>query len=1115
VLKSGPASVSPGQNLVYTVIVTNAGPSPATNVVVNDPTPVGIAFQSNSGACATSYPCNLGSLNAGQSASITSTYTVPGTYSGPSLVNVASTSSNVNDPNLGNNSSPATTTVTPQADLAIAKSGPASVAPGQLITYTINVSNLGPSTAASVVVNDLTPPGLVFVSNSGDCTTAFPCNIASIASGGSAAISATFSVPPVYAGTSIVNTAGVSSATSDPTATNDSSSITTPVVAQSDVAVTKTGPASFTAGQDVTYTVVVTNNGPLVANNVFVDDPTPSGIAFVSNTGACAGPFPCALGSLGVGQTATITSTFNVPESYAGTTIVNTAFASSSTIDVASSNNSSTVTTPRATGGIADLSIEKSGPGGTSGSIVEFVMAVTNNGPNVATGVVINDPTPAGLALLSAAGSCTSFPCVLGTVAPRQTVVLHTKYFVLAAVGTTVTNTASVTGAETDPQPLNNSSSAAVAIVAVPTCPGPAPQLTGPINGVAVSSPVAFSWTAVPGATQYIVTIIGAGGTTTINVTTANTSATLPPGAYTWTVSATNPICPAQTSAPGSFIVCDGTLQAPVVSAIAETTTGQTYDVSWVAGGGASSYELQEALNAELTGAETIQVDGETKSFTKNVTVGTAFFYRVRAVSICGLSGPFSPVVRVVVVPVPEPVETTININVPAGSATPVTWQIFIPGIPEGTTTFIATADKPWLSVSPTSGVVPPSGMLLTIAADPSSLSNGTWTGTVLVVYGSVSVSRPFETHGSSPPYVVPVSISLVTPITPASATSPSLGALIIPAVGHLAGLDSAWRSDIRLANTAALLQKYKVTFNSGSGNAAEPVKSTTVSVDAGATIALDDVVRRWFGTGSLGESSNGSLIIEPLQSDGKVSPVLSTTTAVTSRTYNASSNGTLGQFIPGLPFASFIARIGGVASLLSLQQLAQSTDYRTNLGVLESSGKPATVLVRVFDELGLKIFDLPISLKGGEQRQLNAFLAERGLTLSNGRVEVHVTEGEGRVTSYASVVDSRTGDPFLVFGVPIGGNGASRFVVPGVAGLEGESASWRTDVRLFNSSTLPQTVTLTFFPTGDPTHSTSTTTTINPGQVKALDGILQSVFGLTNAGGALHVTTALDVRLS
>src|SRR5204862_3785785 len=133
---SGPSSTNPGQLITYTVVVTNGGPSPATSVVVSDPTPVGIAFISNSGACTTSYPCSIGTLASGQNATITSTYSVPPAYTGGTIANTASASSAVNDPNNTNDSSTVTTTVGASADVAITKSGPATATLGTNITYT-------------------------------------------------------------------------------------------------------------------------------------------------------------------------------------------------------------------------------------------------------------------------------------------------------------------------------------------------------------------------------------------------------------------------------------------------------------------------------------------------------------------------------------------------------------------------------------------------------------------------------------------------------------------------------------------------------------------------------------------------------------------------------------------------------------------------------------------------------------------------------------------------------------------------------------------------------------------------------------------------------------------
>ena len=88
--------------------------------------------------------------------------------------------------------------------------------PGNPLVYTITVTNSGPSDAAGVVVSDATPTGLVFVSNTGDCTTAFPCALGVVPAGATRTITATFTVPITYPGLGpIVNVASVSATTPD------------------------------------------------------------------------------------------------------------------------------------------------------------------------------------------------------------------------------------------------------------------------------------------------------------------------------------------------------------------------------------------------------------------------------------------------------------------------------------------------------------------------------------------------------------------------------------------------------------------------------------------------------------------------------------------------------------------------------------------------------------------------------------------------------------------------------------------------------------------------------------------------------------------------------------
>ncbi|HEV2720552.1 MAG TPA: DUF11 domain-containing protein, partial [Thermoanaerobaculia bacterium] len=135
--------------------------------------------------------------------------------------------------------------------------------------------------------------------------------------------------------------------------------LTAVVTAQANLAVTKNGPSGVVAGQNVVYTVTVTNNGPSTATNAVVSDPTPANLTFVSNSGDCTSPYPCSFPSLSSGQTVTITSTYSTSPSFAGN-VTNTATASSSTPDPDTSDNSATATTN--VGAQSDLGITKSGP---------------------------------------------------------------------------------------------------------------------------------------------------------------------------------------------------------------------------------------------------------------------------------------------------------------------------------------------------------------------------------------------------------------------------------------------------------------------------------------------------------------------------------------------------------------------------------------------------------------------------------------------------------------------------------------------------------------------------------------------------------------------------------
>jgi uncharacterized repeat protein (TIGR01451 family) len=231
-----PDPVTVGNNVTYTITVTNNGPATATGVNVSDMLPAGETFVSvtpSQGSCTgtSTISCALGSLANGGSATVT--LVVTPTQTG-GISNTASVAANELDPNLNDNSATQVTTVNavPSADLSVTKSdSPDPVTVGNNLTYTITVTNKGPSTATGVTLTDPLPGTVTFVSatpNQGNCTgsATVTCNLGSLSNGGSATV--TIVVTPTQAG-GISNTATVGANEADPDTSNNSATQPTTV----------------------------------------------------------------------------------------------------------------------------------------------------------------------------------------------------------------------------------------------------------------------------------------------------------------------------------------------------------------------------------------------------------------------------------------------------------------------------------------------------------------------------------------------------------------------------------------------------------------------------------------------------------------------------------------------------------------------------------------------------------------------------------------------------------------------------------------------------------------------------------------------------------------------
>ncbi len=144
----------------YTLTVSNAGPSTAANIVVRDTLPTGTSFVSasfggtESGGVVTWTAIPTLAVGANAVRTVTVRMDATGT-----LTNKAVVSSSTSDPSLANNIDTAVTTAAASADLSIQKTATDDGTPvvGEQITYTLTVSNAGPSAATGIVVTDTLP----------------------------------------------------------------------------------------------------------------------------------------------------------------------------------------------------------------------------------------------------------------------------------------------------------------------------------------------------------------------------------------------------------------------------------------------------------------------------------------------------------------------------------------------------------------------------------------------------------------------------------------------------------------------------------------------------------------------------------------------------------------------------------------------------------------------------------------------------------------------------------------------------------------------------------------------------------------------------------------------
>ncbi|HET9913077.1 MAG TPA: hypothetical protein VFQ13_14375 [Anaerolineales bacterium] len=587
-----------GGTLTYTIVVSNTGPSSVTGATVTDNFSVQISGATGSCAVAGGAVCGWsgsGNINdtvnlpVGSSITYTVTVTINPGATG-SLVNTASVGipAGYTESNSANNSVTDTNTFSGNANLQITKSdGTGTYVPGGTLTYTIVVSNTGPSSVTGATVTD-TFPGQITgaswtcaITPGASCTASGSGNINDSAVNLPVGRSVTYTVHVnIGAGASgnLSNTASVSLPAGYTGPSPVSATDTDTASPTANLQITKSdGTGTYIPGGTLTYTIVVSNSGPSNVTGATVIDNFPVQISGFGAGGGCAvtGGATCTWGGSGnindtvnlpVGSSITYTVPVNISAGASGN-LSNTASVSLPAGYTGTSPVSATDTDTASPA--ANLTITKSDgvaiyvPGGT----LTYSIVVSNSGPSNVIGAIVTDNFPAQISGFGAGGGCAAAGGATCTWGGSGNI----NDTVNLPVGSSITYTV----------PVNISAGASGSLVNTASVNLPAGYAgTSPVSATDTDAPsgplTANLWiTKTDNATDYV-----AGGSTTYYVTVGNSgpspvngvivSDTLPGqiSAATWTCAGTPG---ASCTASGSGNINDSAVNLPVGSSVTYT----------------------------------------------------------------------------------------------------------------------------------------------------------------------------------------------------------------------------------------------------------------------------------------------------------------------------------------------------------------------------------------------------------------------------------------------------------------------------------------------------------------------------------------------------------------
>lgn len=406
VTKSGNGPLNAGEDVSFTVNVTSGGPGTATNVSLSDPLPSGIVgnwsivSQPAGNPCsiaAGTLSCSFGDLAAGQSRSVTVKAATSGSACG--TYDNTATASAGNSPNAVGQAS----VECRKPSLTLTKSGNGTINAGENATFGITLANGGPGVAKAAALSDPLPSGTAGAWSITGQPAGNPCQISAgqlncafgdLPSGQSRTV--TVSAPTSYEACGVYDNLATGSA-SNHVSVQDDASVT---CQKPNLKIEKTGNGTINAGEDIEFSMTVSNSGPGQAKGVTLNDPLPTGVAgawTISSQPAgdpcevTADVLSCDFGDMNAGASAQVK--VKAPTSHDACKLFeNTATAAGEGLPEIQDNADVSCQKPNL--GTLKTAVEASI---SAGDKAQFEITVTNTGPGVAKGVTLHDPLPSGV----------------------------------------------------------------------------------------------------------------------------------------------------------------------------------------------------------------------------------------------------------------------------------------------------------------------------------------------------------------------------------------------------------------------------------------------------------------------------------------------------------------------------------------------------------------------------------------------------------------------------------------------------------------------------------------------------------------------------------------------